>query len=128
MKFEGDMVVGNDIFRLNPEENFNIHFPYKRGDFNIHPGPSGSMTAVLADLQTIWTYILENHFQISSKDFKSHKAVLIIPDVYNRTHLRELMYLLLSKMGFGSCFLVQDHVAATFGSGLSYACVVSLFI
>ncbi|XP_019869686.1 actin-related protein 8 [Aethina tumida] len=126
MKFEGDMVVGNDIFRLNPEENFNIHFPYKRGDFNIHPGPSGSMTAVLADLQTIWTYILENHFQISSKDFKSHKAVLIIPDVYNRTHLRELMYLLLSKMGFGSCFLVQDHVAATFGSGLSYACVVDV--
>ncbi|KAL3283058.1 hypothetical protein HHI36_006216 [Cryptolaemus montrouzieri] len=29
-------------------------------------------------------------------------------------------------MDFGSCFLVQDHVAATFGSGLSYACVIDV--
>lgn len=36
-----------------------------------------------------------------------YKAVLVIPDVYNRSHLKELMTLLLIKMGFGSCFLVQ---------------------
>lgn len=82
-----------------------------------------------------------------------YKAVLIVPDIYNRGHLRELMNLLLLKMGFGSCFLVQvskflrfilhhnltainkiiffnhiqkDHVAATFGAGLGYACVVDV--
>nr|CAH7757411.1 unnamed protein product [Callosobruchus chinensis] len=126
VKPEGDLVIGNDILRLDPLEDFNIHFPYKRGDFNIHSGPGGSMTALLADLETIWTYVLENNFQISKFDLKNYKAVLVIPDVYNRTFLRELMYLLLCKMGFGSCFLVQDHVAATFGSGLSYACVVDV--
>lgn len=126
IKPEGDVVIGNDILRLNPEENFNIHFPYKRGDFNIHSGPGGSMTAVVADLETIWTYVLETHFQITRKDFQQYKAVLVVPDVYNRTFLRELMYLLLCKIGFDSCFLVQDHVAATFGSGLSYACVVDV--
>jgi actin-related protein 8 len=93
--------------KLDPKEDFNIHFPFKRGDFNTHPGPGGSMTSVLVDLETIWTHVLETHFQIEKKDFKYHKAVLIIPDVYNRTYLRELMYLLLLKMGFGSCFLVQ---------------------
>lgn len=36
-----------------------------------------------------------------------YKAVLVVPDIYNRGHLRELMNLLLVKMGFGSCFLVQ---------------------
>ncbi|CAH2004535.1 unnamed protein product [Acanthoscelides obtectus] len=126
IKPEGDLVIGNDILRLDPLENFNIHFPYKRGDFNIHSGPGGSMTAVLADLESIWTYVLENNFQISKLDLKNYKVVLVIPDVYNRMYLRELMYLLLCKMGFGSCFLVQDHVAATFGSGLSYACVVDV--
>lgn len=65
------------------------------------------MTAVLADLEAIWTYILETHFSIKKKDFKVYKAVLIIPDVYNRTYLRELTTLVLLKMGFGSCFLVQ---------------------
>lgn len=126
VKPEGDLVIGNDILRLDPNEDFNIHFPYKRGDFNIHAGPGGSMTAVLADLETIWTYVLENNFQINPKDLKYYKAVLVVPDVYNRIYLRELMYLLLCKIGFGSCFLVQDHVAATFGSGLSYACVVDV--
>lgn len=126
IKPENDIVIGNDILRLNPEENFNIHFPYKRGDFNIHSGPGGSMTAVLADIETIWTNVLENNFLISQKDLKNFKAVLVVPDVYNRTYLKELMYLILCKMGFGSCFLVQDHVAATFGSGLSYACVVDV--
>lgn len=50
----------------------------------------------------------------------------MIPDVYNRAHLREMMTLLLIRLGFGSCFLVQDHVAATFGAGLGYACVVDV--
>ena len=36
------------------------------------------------------------------------------------------MNLLLLKMGFGSCFLIQEHVAATFGAGLGYACVVDV--
>lgn len=126
VKPEEDIVIGNDILRLDPREDFNVHFPYKRGDFNIHSSPGGSMTAVLADLETIWTYVLEINFQISRSDLKYYKAVLVIPDVYNRTYLRELMYLLLCKIGFGSCFLVQDHVAATFGSGLSYACVVDV--
>lgn len=40
-------------------------------------------------------------------DLHLYKAVLVIPDVYTRGHLKELMNLLLLKMGFGSCFLVQ---------------------
>lgn len=95
------------ILRINPEEKFNVHFPFKRGDFNIHSGPGGSMTAVLADLETIWMSVLESHFNIERKDLKFYKAVLVIPDVYNRTYLKELTTLLLLKMGFGSCFLVQ---------------------
>jgi actin-related protein 8 len=34
--------------------------------------------------------------------------------------------LLLTHLGFGGCFLLQDHVAATFGAGLGAACVVDL--
>jgi actin-related protein 8 len=41
-----------------------------------------------------------------------YKAVLVIPDIYNRLHLKELTSLLLTRIGFGHCFLVQDHVAA----------------
>lgn len=126
IKPEGDIVIGNDILRMNIEEDFNIHFPYKRGDFNVHSSTGGSITSVLSDLEIIWTNVIQTYFNIERKDLKYYKAVLIIPNVYNRTYLRELMTLILSKMEFASCFLVQDHVAATFGSGLSYACVVDV--
>lgn len=65
------------------------------------------MTSILADLETIWLHILETHYNIAKKDLRLYKAVLIIPDIYNRTYLKELTTLLLSKMEFGSCFLVQ---------------------
>ena len=57
---------------------------------------------------------------------QQYKAVLVIPDIYNRRYLKELVGLLLGPLGFGGCFLVQDHVAATFGAGLGAACVVDL--
>lgn len=95
------------ILRIDPSEDFNIHFPYRRGDLNVHPGPGGSITAIMADLETIWTHVLDTHFGISRKNLKFYRAVLVIPDVYNRTYLRELTTLLLAKIGFGSCFLVQ---------------------
>lgn len=46
-------------------------------------------------------------FRIVFSDLNLYKAVLVVPDIYNRGHLRELMTLMLTKMGFGSCFLVQ---------------------
>lgn len=57
---------------------------------------------------------------------KHYRAVLVIPDIYNRLFLKELVGLLLIQLGFGGCFLLQDHVAATFGAGLGAACVVDL--
>lgn len=121
-----DIVIGDDAMKLSPNGDFNLHFPIRRGDFNLHGGVGGSTSAVLADLQTIWEHVLRRNLKIPLSDLYMYKAVLIVPDIYNRGHLRELMNLLLLRMRFGSCFLVQDHVGATFGAGLGYACVVDV--
>ncbi|KAF7994871.1 hypothetical protein HCN44_004343 [Aphidius gifuensis] len=121
-----DVIVGDDVLNINPSENYNIHFPYRRGELNVHSGPGGSLKAVLADLQKIWEFVLINKMSIELKDLKHYRAVLVIPDIYNRHYLKELTTLLLTEIGFGGCFLIQDHVAATFGAGLGYACVVDV--
>ncbi|KAL0280350.1 UNVERIFIED_CONTAM: hypothetical protein PYX00_001668 [Menopon gallinae] len=123
---ECNTVFGNDILHLDPAADFNIHFPWRRGDLNIHPGPGGSLTGVLADLEAIWNYAISTKLEIPLSTLKHYRAVLIIPDIYNRFYLKELTRMLLLKMGFGGCFLVQDHVAATFGAGLGYACVIDV--
>lgn len=59
-----DVVIGDDVIKLNPNGDFNLHFPIRRGDFNLHGGVGGSVTAVIADLQEIWEYVLKNHLKI----------------------------------------------------------------
>lgn len=104
-----DIVVGDDILSLDPEEecNFNVHFPYRRGELNIHSGPGGSLTAVMADLKTIWEYVLTEKLDIPLKDLKHYRAILVIPDTYHRPYLKELTTLLLDEIGFGRCILLQ---------------------
>lgn len=97
-------VVGADVLRLDPNGNFNIHFPIRRGEFNIHKGVGGTQSAVLEDIRTIWDYAIKNYLDISLKDLYQYKAVLIIPDIYNRKRVKELTALIF-KIGFSSCIL-----------------------
>lgn len=122
----GDTVFGEEVLWLNPSGEFNVHYPVRRGELNLHKGIGGSMSGVMCDLQDIWEFVLRHKLRIDLKQLKQYKAVLVISDIYDRAHLKELTTLLLKKIGFGCCFLVQDHVAATFGAGLGYACVVDV--
>ncbi|XP_045618086.1 actin-related protein 8 isoform X1 [Procambarus clarkii] len=121
-----EYIVGDEILSLHPSLEFNVHFPIVRGDLNIHSGLGGSVSAVLADLETIWGHCISTILNVPLKDLKFYRAVLIIPDIYNRDHVKKLTNLLLNGLGFGGCFVLQDHVAATFGAGLGYACVVDV--
>lgn len=97
-------IVGADVLRLNPNGNFNIHFPIRRGEFNIHKNIGGSLFNVLEDLKAIWEYAIKNYLDINLRDLNQYKAILIIPDIYNRKRIKE-MAALVFKMGFNSCML-----------------------
>jgi actin-related protein 8 len=103
-----------------------VHFPIRRGELNIHKHVGGSLSSVMMDLKNILEYALTKKLKIDLQTISSFKAVLIIPDIFIRAHLRELTDLLLDKIGFGYCFLAQDHVLATFGCGYASACVVDV--
>ncbi|KAM7346712.1 actin-related protein 8 [Cochliomyia hominivorax] len=123
-----DNIFDEDLLKINFTNNcdYNIHFPVKRGELNLHSHIGGSLTAVLSDLESIWSYAIHERMAIPRKSLVQYGAVLVVPDVYNRSVLRELVSLLLTRLKFRACFLLQDHVAATFGAGLGYACVVDL--
>lgn len=55
---------------LKPGENFNVHWPIRRGQLNLHPGVGGSLSSVLADLETIWITAIQKFLDISPKDLK----------------------------------------------------------
>jgi len=55
---------------VNPSESFSLHWPVRRGSLNIHTGPGGSLSAVLQDLEDIWTSVLATQLNIPSADIK----------------------------------------------------------
>ncbi|XP_016421832.1 actin-related protein 8 [Sinocyclocheilus rhinocerous] len=118
--------VGEEALYVNPADCYSIHWPVCRGHLNIHSGPGGSLTAALADLETIWSHALQKLLEIPLKDLKYYRCILLIPDICNRQHVKEVVNMLLVKMGFSAVVVHQESVCVTFGSGLSSACVVDV--
>ncbi|EDW66195.2 actin-related protein 8 [Drosophila virilis] len=125
---EAPMLYDEQILRLSARDahNYDIHFPIRRGELHVHGERGGSLQATLSHLERIWSYALEQRLGIALRDLGTHSAVLVVNDVYVRRHLREAMTLLLQRLGFQRCFLVQDSVAATYGAGIGYGCVVDI--
>jgi actin-related protein 8 len=122
-----ETVIGSDVFYLDPSRiDYDVRFPIRRGDLNLHSDVGGSLTSVLVDLAAIWTHAIQSGLGIPLGDLERYRAVLVIPALYNRAHIKHFISLLLNDLGFGGCFVLQDHVAATFGAGLGYACVVDV--
>ncbi|XP_072277039.1 actin-related protein 8 [Pyxicephalus adspersus] len=121
-----EYLVGEEAFFANPADGYNIHFPIRRGQLNVHSGPGGSLTAVLADLETIWSHVLQKILGIQLSDLKYYRCILLIPDIYNRQHVKEMVNMVLMKMGFAGVIVHQESVCAVYGSGLGSACVVDI--
>ncbi|XP_034393581.1 actin-related protein 8 [Cyclopterus lumpus] len=119
-------LVGEEALYVNPSDSYNIHWPIVRGQLNVHAGTGGSLTAVLADLETIWSHVIQKQLEIPLKDLKYYRCILLVPDIYNRQHIKEVVNMLLLNMGFSAIIVHQESVCATFGSGLSSACVVDV--
>ncbi|XP_055503485.1 actin-related protein 8 isoform X2 [Leucoraja erinacea] len=121
-----EFLVGEEALYVKPTDCYNIHWPVRRGQFNLHTGPGGSLSALLADLEAIWTLAIQKYLEIPRKDLKYYRCILLIPDIYNRQHVKELVNLLLNNIGFSGVIVQQESICATFGSGLSSACVVDV--
>lgn len=55
---------------VNPTDCYSLHWPISHGQLNVHSGPGGSLTSVLADLETIFSYAIQKLLEVSLKDLK----------------------------------------------------------
>ena len=80
----------------------------------------------MADLRTIWVDQVERHLGIKAKEFDSHKAFVIIPDLFKRQTIKQYLDILLHDLGFCAAMCHVDSVCTTFGAGIATACVVNI--
>ncbi|KAJ6581573.1 hypothetical protein B0H19DRAFT_1115890 [Mycena capillaripes] len=127
IKDGADVLVGEKALRLaNPQESgYTARWPIRGSNFNTRDYGS-SVQAILADVETIIEQTLRDRLGVKPRDYKDYSVVLIIPDLYDRAYVREFVNLLLVTMGFKQLCAQQESLAATYGAGLSNACVVDI--
>lgn len=120
------IIVGEPALYIHPSDSYTLHWPMKKGRLNLHSGPGGSLTAVCADLENLWAYAIQTHLTIPLRDLGYYRAVLVVPDSFEKNHIKEMMNILLNKLGFSSAIIHQESVSSVFGCGLGAACVVDV--
>eukprot|EP01113_Clastostelium_recurvatum_P043137 TRINITY_DN7087_c0_g1_i2.p1 TRINITY_DN7087_c0_g1~~TRINITY_DN7087_c0_g1_i2.p1 ORF type:complete len:695 (-),score=213.09 TRINITY_DN7087_c0_g1_i2:31-1821(-) len=60
------------------------------------------------------------------RDFENYFAVLVIPDMFDKRDVKDLLNILLRDMRFRAAFVHMESVCATFGAGITSAVVVDI--
>ncbi|CAG8610101.1 9022_t:CDS:2 [Ambispora gerdemannii] len=120
-----DYYIGEKALRIpTPLTPFKLLYPIQRGDLNTRD--YDSIKAVIGDLETIWTEVIIEQLKVKKKNFDKYSVILVIPDLFNRLSVTEMVTMLLRYMGFSRVFVQQEAVCVTFGAGMSMACVVDI--
>ncbi|CAH8853955.1 unnamed protein product [Trichobilharzia szidati] len=117
-----DFYALNDAFTYGLKNGYHITWPIRYGFFS----PTANYTAILQDLEDIWSTAIEKHIGIQRSNLSNYKAILVINDVYKRNEIRYLVHLLLNRLRFGRVFVHQASVCTTYGIGLPTACVINI--
>ncbi|KAI5475415.1 actin-related protein 8 [Pseudohyphozyma bogoriensis] len=120
-----EFYVGDEALAIpDPEKaGYILRHPFDRGAFDTTDYQSSQ--EFLGDIERIWLSGL-NELGIEREDLKDYSAILIIPDLYDHVYVREMTDLVLKWMGFKQVCLQQESICATFGAGLSSACVIDI--
>ncbi|EIN09565.1 actin-like ATPase domain-containing protein [Punctularia strigosozonata HHB-11173 SS5] len=122
-----DVLVGEQALRLaSPHsQGYILRRPLLGRHFNTRDyPPNTSLQFLLSDQETILENALQHEaIAVERHSYKDFSVVLLVPDFYERNYLREWAHLLLVTMGFKQ---ITESLAATYGAGISSACVVDI--
>ncbi|KAF9574754.1 actin-like protein arp8 [Mortierella alpina] len=123
---EGEYIIGQKALNLpmGAHHTFKLFWPIVGGKLNEQD--YATPRVVVSDLETIWTKVIQEDLGIDPKTFRKHYALLIIPDLYSKLYVLELVGMLLNSMQFRGVMVQQESVCASFGAGVSAACVVDI--
>lgn len=121
-----EYLIGEQVLRISDPRKlgYSVRWPIHGHNFNTRDYPSVQM--ILDDIETIISTALFEKYKLTRGDYKNYSVVLVIPDFYDRAYVREFVNILLRSMGFKQICLQQESLAATYGAGISNACVVDV--
>ena len=124
---DSKLYYGSDALRC-VDEKFVIRKPFKGGCFNIDSPYYKSLAELISDVIKLLEYALDSEtLNVKPTKFNQYKVVLVIPDVFKKSHVETFIRVLLTELQFQAVAIIQESLATCYGAGISTStCVVNL--
>jgi actin-related protein 8 len=118
--------VGQEALRIpdTSKPRYKLHWPIRHGWLNERDYKS--KRRLMEDIQIIIEEGIKNELGLEKKELVNYRAVLVVPDLYERNYVTDMVELLMKEIRFAECCIIQESLAASFGAGFSQACIVDV--
>ncbi|OGE53496.1 hypothetical protein PENARI_c007G09541 [Penicillium arizonense] len=122
-----EYVVGQPALRIPDasKPRYKLYWPIQNGWCNEKDYESKRM--LFLDISLILEDAIQNQLGLTSKkDWTQYSCVFVIPDLYDKAYVTQVLEMLMREFAFSRVCFIQESLAATFGAGFTSACVVDI--
>ncbi|KAG8529983.1 uncharacterized protein KY384_005465 [Bacidia gigantensis] len=120
-------ICGKEALRIPEKSNprYKLFWPLRHGWLNEEDYES--KRDLFNDIAVIIEEAIKSQLGLHRKrDWIQYGCVFVLPDLYERPYIVQVLDLLLRDLGFGKVSFIQESLAATFGAGYIASCVVDV--
>ena len=120
-------ITGKAALRIpdNSNPRYKLFWPIQYGWLNEAGYPN--RIALFEDISTIIEDAIKHQLNLKKKrEWGHYSCVFVIPDLYEREYVTQVLEMLIRDIGFGQVSFIQESLAATFGATYTSACVVDI--
>ncbi|AJU05308.1 BAQ_1a_G0050250.mRNA.1.CDS.1 [Saccharomyces cerevisiae] len=124
---DSKLYYGSDALRC-VDEKFVIRKPFRGGSFNVKSPYYKSLAELISDVTKLLEHALNSEtLNVKPTKFNQYKVVLVIPDVFKKSHVETFIRVLLTELQFQAVAIIQESLATCYGAGISTStCVVNI--
>ncbi|KAF9893854.1 actin-like protein arp8 [Aspergillus nanangensis] len=122
-----EYIVGHDALRIPDasKPRYKLYWPMRYGWCNERDYRSKRL--MFLDMSLILEDAIKTQLGITSKkEWLQYSCVFVIPDLYEKSYVSQMLEILMREFAFARVCFIQESLAATFGAGLTSACVVDI--
>jgi len=127
VKDEPGYITGQEALRIPDDSTprYKLFWPLQHGWYNEKE--YDQKRVVFDDVSVILEEAVKKQLNLHRKrDWAQYGCVYVIPDLYEKRYVVQTLDMLMRDFGFGKVCFIQESLAATFGSGVTQACVVDI--
>ena len=122
-----EYITGADALRIPDDSTprYKLFWPIRHGWCNEKDYDSKRM--LFLDISLILEDAIKKQLGIASKkDWGQYSCVFVIPDLYEKTYVTQILDMLMREFSFARVCFIQESLAGSFGAGFTSACIVDI--